>query len=297
MSVVREPFRLGAVSTGSSSRTATTRLLALRGGGGSIRPDSLVVEEPLELRVAGAGAPPETVGVTMRTPGNDFELAAGFLLTEGVLERQEAIRRVRYCGLEEDESQRYNVVTVDVDQPVELAGRRRETTMNASCGLCGTASLELLERRCPPLAAGPLVSAATLLALPDALRRAQPVFERTGGLHAAGLFDPDGLLLAVREDIGRHNAVDKLIGWAALQHRLPLSRQVLTVSGRLSFEIVQKAAVAGIPILVAVSAPSSLAVATAARLSMTLLGFVRDGGGNLYSCPERVLLEDEGPAN
>jgi FdhD protein len=282
---------IGRVEASSHARTASTYVLALRDGGAALRPDTLVAEEPLEIRVRVAGGEAEAIGVTMRTPGNDFELAAGFLVTEGIVAEPTAISHVRYCTLAEGEEQRYNIVTVDVGgTAVELEGRRRAVTMNASCGLCGTASLEQLERRCQPLEPGPVVPAEVLLGLPDELRRAQAVFERTGGLHGAGLFDAEGMLLAVREDVGRHNAVDKLIGWAALQRRLPLARQVLCVSGRLSFEIVQKAAVAGIPIVVAVSAPSSLAVATASRLGMTLLAFVRDGRGNCYAGAERVGL-------
>ncbi len=285
-----DPMAIGVVQADGHARTVSTRVLALRDGGATLRPETLVGEEPLEIRVAAAGGEPEAIGVTMRTPGNDFELAAGFLLTEGIVEQASALRRVRYCVLGKGEEQRYNVVTVEVDDPVELDGRRRALAMNASCGLCGTASLEQLERRCAAVAPGPVVPAEVLLGLPDELRRAQAVFERTGGLHAAGLFDAEGKLLAVREDIGRHNAVDKLIGWAALQRRLPLSREVLVVSGRLSFEIVQKAAVAGIPILVAVSAPSSLAVATATRLSLTLLAFAREGRGNCYTGAERIAV-------
>jgi FdhD protein len=291
-----EAMPIGVVQAASPARTASTRVLALRQGGASVRPETLVAEEPLEIRVASPGAEPEAIGVTMRTPGNDFELAAGFLLTEGLVSSASALRRVRYCGLAEPEEQRYNVVTVDVAEAIELEGRRRSTAMNASCGLCGTASLDQLERRCAALGPGPVVPVDVLLGLPDELRRAQTVFERTGGLHGAGLFDAGGGMLAVREDVGRHNAVDKLIGWAALQDRLPLSRHILAVSGRLSFEIVQKAAVAGIPILVAVSAPSSLAVATATRLSMTMIAFVRDGRGNCYAGAERLALGDGEPS-
>ncbi len=291
MSLASGPMPVGLVQDDRSGRTRSVRVLALSGGSVSVRPETLVAEEPLEIRVSARGAVPVAVGVTMRTPGHDFELAAGFLLTEGLVTSPSSYRRLRYCGLEENESQRYNIVTAEVDEPLEIEGRQRATTMSSSCGLCGTATLDQLERRCAALAPGPVVAASRLLALPETLRQGQVVFDKTGGLHAAGLFDTEGLLLAVREDVGRHNAVDKLIGWAGLQRRLPLSRHVLVVSGRLSFEIVQKAAVAGIPILVAVSAPSSLAVATATRLGMTMLAFVRDGQGNLYTCPERVELD------
>ena len=243
----------------------------------------------MEIRLAGRGGDPEPVGVTMRTPGHDFELAVGFLVSEGLVAPQDRIVAVRYCEDVADEDQRYNVVTVRVDAEVAAGDRRRARPVTAACGICGTATLDALTRRCPPLPAGrPVVSASTVVRLPDALRRAQRVFERTGGLHAAGLFDADGGSPAVREDVGRHNAVDKLVGRAALESRLPLAERVLVVSGRVSFEIVQKAAVAGIAVIVAVSAPSSLAAETADRLGLTLVGFVREGRANVYTHPSRV---------
>lgn len=261
----------------------------LHGGARRERPDDVVGEEPLEIRLGGPGAAPEPVAVTMRTPGHDFELAVGFLLGEGLLAGQEDVRTVRYCELTQDDPQQYNVVTVAAAAPVDLRGRRRASIVSASCGVCGTATLDALRDRCPGVPDGGTVDAELLTSLPGRLRRKQRVFERTGGLHAAGLFRTDGRVLAVREDVGRHNAVDKLVGWAALQRRLPLTDTVLVVSGRVSFEIVQKAAVAGIAILAAVSAPSSLAVATASSLGMTLAGFVRDGRANLYAAPWRVV--------
>ena len=260
----------------------------LRDGTRRERPDQVVGEEPLEIRLGGPSTAPAPVAVTMRTPGHDFELAVGFLLSEGLLDDQDAVRAVKYCELPEGDPQQFNVVTVTAAAPVDVEGRQRASTVSASCGVCGTATLDALRDRCPPVPKGATVDQELLMSLPGRLRRRQRIFERTGGLHAAGLWGADGRMLAVREDIGRHNAVDKLVGWAALQHRLPLSEAVLVVSGRVSFEIVQKAAVAGIPVLAAVSAPSSLAVATARSLGMTLAGFVRDGRANLYAAPWRV---------
>lgn len=261
---------------------------ALRPGGRTERPDQVVGEEPLEIRLDSTSEEPEAVAVTMRTPGQDFELAVGFLLGEGLLPDQHAIRTVKYCDLPEGDPQRYNVVTVWSASPVDVTNRRRAVIVSASCGVCGTASLDELKERCPAVPAGTPIAASVLTGLPAQLRRHQRIFEQTGGLHAAGLYKPSGHLLAVREDVGRHNAVDKLIGWAALAGRLPLSDAALVVSGRVSFEIVQKAAVAGIPTVAAVSAASSLAVATARAVGMTLAGFVREGGANVYSAPWRI---------
>jgi len=252
------------------------------------RPDVVAGEEPLEIRLAGPSGRATPIAVTMRTPGQDFELAVGFLFSEGLLSEQSELRSARYCDLDGDEAQDFNVVTVTTSRLVPATLRRRQSTVGTSCGICGTATLEDLKDRCPPLPAGGRIRVDVLTALPGRLRARQRVFASTGGLHAAGLFDSSGAMLAVREDVGRHNAVDKLVGWAAMQHRLPLAGCALAVSGRVSFEIVQKAAVAGIPVLVAVSAPSSLAVATAQALDMTLAGFVRDGRANLYAGEWRV---------
>ncbi|HEY3942763.1 MAG TPA: formate dehydrogenase accessory sulfurtransferase FdhD [Acidimicrobiales bacterium] len=268
---------------------ASVIVTALAVGSRRERPDQVVGEEPLEVRLSGPGRPPRPVAVTMRTPGHDFELAVGFLLSEGLLTDQGDLRTVRYCDLPPDDVQRYNVVTVSSTGPFDVEERRRASTISSSCGICGTASLDQLHQRCGPLGTGPPIEAELLVELPERLRKLQRVFERTGGLHAAGLFEHTGRLLAVREDVGRHNAVDKLVGWAAMQRRLPLSSAVLVVSGRVSFEIVQKAAIAGIPALVAVSAPSSLAVDTARDLNMTLAGFVRGDRANLYAGAERVV--------
>jgi len=261
----------------------------------SRRPDRVAGEEPLEIRIAGVTGEPEPVAVTMRTPGNDFELAVGFLFAEGLIETARDVRSVKYCELPDDDPQRYNVVTVTTGSTVHVGDRRRAATVSASCGICGTTSLEQLRDRCPEVPRGERISAETLTALPGRLRDRQRVFDQTGGLHAAGLFDCSGTLIAAREDIGRHNAVDKLVGWAALSGRVPLSTAVLVVSGRVSFEIVQKAAVGGIPTVAAVSAPSSLAVATAQALGMTLAGFVREGRANVYAAPWRVEDPEEVP--
>lgn len=270
-------------------RRAVTRAraVAFRDGARTERTDGLATEEPMEIRVAGPGEDPRSVAVTMRTPGHDFDLAVGFLWTEGVLDAPDAVRRVSYCEDLPPEEQRYNVVTVEVARPVgDLAPRA--FGVGAACGICGKATLDDVEVHCAPLGAGPTVSAATLAGLPDALRLGQKVFDATGGLHAAGLFDAAGRRLALREDVGRHNAVDKIVGQAVLAGDLPLGATVLQVSGRVSFEIVQKAARAGIPIVAAVSAPSSLAVEAAERLGMTLAAFVRDGRATVYAHPERI---------
>ena len=264
------------------------RVVTFRGGIRSERPDTLAAEEPLEIRVAGPDGATTQVAVTMRTPGGDFELAAGFLFTEGLATAGE-IRRVAYCDDVDDESQRYNVVTVSLVRPFDADLVRRNFYATSSCGVCGKAALDDVEVRCEPVAGGPPIGIDVLLGLPDALRRGQRVFDRTGGLHAAGLFSPDGGSITIREDVGRHNAVDKVIGERLLAGGLPLADRVLQVSGRLSFEIVQKAAMAGIPVLSAVGAPSSLAVEAGERLGLSLVGFVRDRSLNVYSHPERVV--------
>ena len=264
-----------------------TRVTVVNDGVRSERTDTLATEEPLEIRVQGPGQEMVQVAVTMRTPGGDFELACGFLFTEGLIVPGE-VRRVAYCDNLPGEEQRYNVVSVTLERPFDAERLRRNFYANSSCGVCGKAALEDIEVRCEPVAPGPEVDLGLLVSLPDRLREAQTVFERTGGLHAAGLFSPEGEALAVREDVGRHNAVDKVIGERYLAGEVPASGTILQVSGRASFEIVQKAAVAGVPIVSAVSAPSSLAVEAAERFGMTLVGFVRDGRANVYTHPERV---------
>jgi len=234
--------------------------------------DQVAVEEPLEIRVGG-----EPIAVTMRTPGHDDELALGFLYGEGLIDAPRA------AGPSADLAA--NVVEVAGELDRQPASRRFYTT--SSCGVCGKGALEEVAVHADPLPPGPQVPRALLAALPDHLR--QPEFERTGGLHATGLFDTTGALLAVREDVGRHNAMDKVIGRALLDGRIPLHDRVLCVSGRLSFELVQKAAVAGAPVLVGVGAPTSLAISLAADRGLTLCGFAREGRVNVYSCPDRVI--------
>jgi FdhD protein len=244
----------------------------------------------MEIRVHGPGQDPGPLAVTMRTPGNDFDLAVGFCLTEGILDGADDLDTVTYCVAGEGE-QEFNVVTVTLRRPVVLDAPERRFVANASCGLCGKTTLDEVEQHCVPVAAGPVVARSIVASLPDRLLAGQTVFEVTGGLHATGLFTPGGELIALREDVGRHNALDKLIGHATLERRLPLSGEVLMVSGRVSFEIVQKAAIAGIPIVCAVSAPSSLAVEAANRFGQTLVGFVREQRANVYTHPERVDVD------
>jgi FdhD protein len=268
-----------------------TRVLIVEHGVGRERNDRIAGEEPLEIRVAGPGQSATRVAVTMRTPGHDFELAVGFLAGEGLIRSRDEVASVRYCDLPPDEPQLYNVVSVFLTRPFEPAGAERRFYATSSCGICGKASLDEVEVHCAAIPPGPPLPASVVVSLPDALRRAQRIFEQTGGLHAAGLFERTGRVIAVREDVGRHNAVDKLVGRALLGGELPLSDGVLMVSGRVSFELVQKAAVAGLPVICAVSAPSSLAVEAAARLGLAVVGFVRGRGFNVYSHPERLDLD------
>jgi FdhD protein len=254
-------------------------------------PDQLATEEPMEIRVAGPGEDSQPIAVTMRTPGHDFELAVGFLRTEGIIRSFNDVASVRYCVMPQGEEQRFNTVTVDLRAPYVPNGPARNFGINSSCGVCGKATLDQVELECPIIGPGPQVRASLIAALPNRLRQAQRLFEQTGGLHAAAVFDVAGELGCLREDVGRHNAVDKVVGHAFLADELPLSEAILQVSGRVSFEIVQKAAMAGIAVLAAVSAPSSLAVEAAGRLGMTVAGFVRDGTFNVYSHPERITLE------
>ena len=268
--------------------TSNVHVVALNDGVRSQRTDTLAAEEPLEIRIQGPGQDQRSVAVTMRTPGGDFELAVGFLFTEGLIVPGD-ISRVGYCDTLPGEDQQYNIVSVTLNRPFDFDQLRRNFYATSSCGVCGKAALDDIEVRCAPVASGTRVAAATLLALPTELRKAQKVFERTGGLHAAGLFSSDGVLVSIREDVGRHNAVDKVVGEQVLAGRVPLADHILQVSGRLSFEIVQKAAVAGVPIVSAVSAPSSLSVEAGERFGMTLVGFVRDHRLNVYTHPERVV--------
>jgi len=250
--------------------------------------DELVVEEPLEIRVR-----QQSLIVVMRTPGHDFELAAGFLYTESLITSSDDIEIIAYCD-ESDAASMQNIVNIHLTQELNLehqAGWQRNFHANASCGLCGKMTIESVRHQVPPLNSEFRVNQALFYQLNARLRTAQSVFEKTGGLHAAGLFNENGELLIVREDIGRHNAVDKVIGQAVLADMLPLDRHILMVSGRASFEIVQKALFARIPIVVAVSAASTLAVDLAQEGNLTLIGFMRGQSMAVYSYPERISRE------
>lgn len=251
------------------------------------RHDHVAVEEPMEVRVNGA-----PFAVVMRTPGADRDLAAGFLLAEDVIRAGDEIGLIEYC-LDSDDEGRGNVLNVTVTGTAvtrldDRLSNRRQVMMTASCGLCGRRTIESLRVRVPSVEGDWSVPAAVIGSLPTALRQAQRVFETTGGLHAAGLFDLDGRPIRTAEDVGRHNAVDKITGRMLLEGKLPLSRTILQVSGRTSFELVQKALLAGIPMICAVSAPSSLAIDLAREAGITLCGFVRGGSFNVYANPQRI---------
>lgn len=258
-----------------------------------MRRDHLATEEPMEIRLLVHGER-HTAAVTMRTPGSDFELAVGFLFGEGVISSRDDIATISYCvDPDVDAAQQYNIVNVSLRSTTmpNLVPLERHFTMTSACGVCGKSSLEALQlRSCAPIPPGPEVPASVIYGLPHTLQQAQGVYQKTGGLHAAALFDPKGNVLGVREDVGRHNALDKLIGWALLQGMVPLHTSLLLVSGRTSFEIMQKSVAAGIPIVSAISAPSSLAVDLAREFGMTLIGFLRDQRCNVYTSPERIVL-------
>jgi FdhD protein len=268
--------------------TARRRIARLSAGRWEERPDSLVVEEPLEIRIGG-----RPLAVTMRTPGHDVDLALGFCVGEGIVQRGDQVQTARYCaGATADGVNTYNVLDLalapGVTPPDPSLARAFYTT--SSCGICGKASLDAVRTRTAyPVADDPVrISTAVLAALPDRLRSAQPVFARTGGLHAAALVSAGGELLVSREDVGRHNAVDKVVGHALREGLLPARGTVLLVSGRASFELVQKALMAGIPALAAVSAPSSLAAELAEEAGMTLVGFLRGDRMNVYAGAHRL---------
>jgi FdhD protein len=270
---------------------STRSIVAVRGSSLEVRADRVVGEAPLEIRAAGPGQDPVAVAVTMRTPGHEAELAVGFLRTEGLIEGPEVV------GTEGGDPLTHNqpddTIVVRLSGPFDdSAVAERHFVATASCGICGKASIDEVAMRCAPLPDGPIVARSVIIALPDLLRAAQKAFAETGGLHAAGLFSSGGELIAIREDVGRHNALDKLVGSQVLAGTLPLHQRILMVSGRVSFEIVQKAAVVGIPIVAAVSAPSDLAVETADRLGVTLVGFLRGDGFNVYSHDGRIDLRD-----
>jgi FdhD protein len=283
------------------------RVWVVQDGAPSARTDQLATEEPLEIRLRVGrmvdrrgpvpvfrrqGAGERTVSITMRTPGHDFELAAGFLYAEGIVRGADDIHALSHSDdarIEED--RRFNIVNVDLrrDTLPDLQSVERQLYTTSACGVCGKASLEALHvRGAPEIAPGPVVHPDVLRALPERLRAGQGIFEATGGLHAAALFDLQGSMLALREDVGRHNALDKLVGWALLQRTLPLTRHIVMVSGRTSYEILQKCLMAGVPIVAAVSAPSSLAVALAAEFGITLVGFLRGDRFNVYAGIERI---------
>jgi FdhD protein len=280
--------------------TSTSAVTTWEVDGGALRAagDSVATEEPLEIRVVIANkAVP--VAVTMRTPGADLELAAGFLYGEGVIRSRDAIRTISYC-LDKDLNveQRYNIVNVELVSglDVDLAPLERHFSITSACGVCGKASIEALALRGQERLTSSLrIEPGVLVGLSGKLRAAQTVFESTGGLHASGLFSPSGDLTLVREDVGRHNAMDKLVGWAVLNDKVPISEAIVLVSGRTSFELVQKALAAGIPAICSVSAPSSLAVALASTYGVTLVGFLRGERFKVYAHPERIgSLDREG---
>jgi FdhD protein len=267
--------------------SAPLRVLEVDGAASRHRRDRLTTEEPLEIRASGPGQPTTRIAVTMRTPGHDFELAVGFLYSEGLITERRAFSQIRYCtdvGVE----QHLNVVTVDLREQFDATQVQRNFFATSSCGVCGKASIDQLAVACATIPDGLTVTRQTIVSLPEQLREQQRVFDSTGGLHATGLFRADGTLVIAREDVGRHNAMDKLIGNRLLENDLPLSGSIALVSGRASFELVQKAAVAGIPVLCAVSAPSTLAVETARRLGVTLVGFLRGERFNVYSHAHRI---------
>jgi FdhD protein len=272
-------------------RTTEIRIVNLLGRDRRTGDDTVVTEEPLELRLMAGGAS-KTLAVTMRTPGNDFELAAGFVYGEGIVRAREAVTEISYCiDPALDTQQRYNIVNVALAAPSlpDLQRFERHFTTSSACGVCGRAQLESMhDLGVQPLPDEWQVEPDLLYALPAAMREAQAVFASTGGLHAAALFDAGGKPVVVREDVGRHNAVDKVVGWALLAGRLPLSRCILMVSGRAGYEIVQKSVMARIPIVCSVSAPSSLAVDVAREFNVTLAGFVRGDRANVYSASDRI---------
>jgi FdhD protein len=267
----------------TAPETVSTRLWHWEVGSNTKKQtDTLAREEPLEIRVHGKG-----VAVTMRTPGHDRELAAGFLLSEGIVTNRDEIIEIAPC-LKSDSPENTLNVFIAPSTEIDFARLTRHVFATSSCGLCGKASIESVHQHFSPIKSSCAISAETLTALPDRMGAAQKTFSQTGGLHAAGIFDLRGKLLVLREDAGRHNAVDKVLGWGFLQSKLPFDSHVLLVSGRASFEIVQKALAARVPVIAAVSAPSSLAVEFAQESNQTLVGFLRGKTFNVYSHPERI---------
>ncbi|NNN19404.1 MAG: formate dehydrogenase accessory sulfurtransferase FdhD [Acidimicrobiaceae bacterium] len=271
--------------------TTDIKITAIRKNSIVIRPDVLATEEPMEIRIQGYDQEAVPVTVTMRTPGNDFELAVGLLFNEGLIRSYDSVKTVCYCANVKDTEQRFNVVTVELTHEYLGNHKQRSFMSSSACGVCGTTSIADLEDRTAAVNSQLTVGIATIFSIPDQLRKHQTIFQRTGGLHGAAIFDQNGQLEVIREDIGRHNALDKIIGNCFLEKKLPLTNKVLGLSGRIGFELVQKAAVAQIPVIVAVSAPSSLAVKTAERLGITLIGFTRGEHTNIYTHAERIAFE------
>jgi FdhD protein len=276
----------------ATRRPATrVQVVAYDNGETSTRHDEVVTEEPLQIRAHGPGQPVRDVAVTMRTPGNDFELATGFLAGEGLVSAAEDVREVRYCDVAPGEPQLYNVVTVAVSRPLPERAFADRSVVGASCGTCGKTSIDQIRLIGEPVPAAAPVPMSLLVSLPEKVRATQAVFDRTGGVHAAAHVRADGTVVAVREDVGRHNAVDKLVGASLLSGAPIESGDILVLSGRVSFEMVQKAVLARFGVVVAVSAPSSLAVSTADEFGLAVVGFTRNGQANVYSHPERVLFD------
>lgn len=275
--------------------TTRVRMTAVGPDGARRKADVLATEEPLEIRAIDVATGESVLNqITMRTPGNDFELAAGLLLAEGVVQRGDQIRQMEFCvGPKGSAVQQYNIVSIDVTgvDPERRAGAHFRTAVSA-CGVCGKASLEdIAMRGVDPLPDLGVVDRTVIAGLPAALRKRQALFERTGGLHGAALFTADGEVLCVREDVGRHNAVDKVLGWVLLNPAQAIGRMILMVSGRQSYELAQKAVVGRIPVLAGVSAPSSLAVDVANQFGLTLIGFLRGESFNIYTRPDRIALD------
>jgi FdhD protein len=256
------------------------------------RKDVLATEEPLEILLR-AGEQQRTLAITMRTPGSDYDLAAGFLHNEGIIHNKDDFTSMTYCV--DGNQQEYNSLRIQLkaDSFPELHQLERHFFTNSACGVCGSTMLDdLSDRNIPAVPSGPVVDPSFITSLPDKLRQSQDLFESTGGLHAAALFDIDGNLLAVREDVGRHNALDKLIGWGLLNDQLPFHNKIVMVSGRASYELLQKSYVAGVSVFCAVSAPSSLAVDVAQRFGMTLVGFLRGNRFNVYTGNQRIKVAE-----
>ena len=277
-----------------SGMTRAGELERYRSGERATATDALATEEPLEIRVVTAERAAKSLAITMRTPGHDRELALGFLFTEALIDRADAVRAIEPCGPALGQPPLQNIIRVSFAPGISIAEARfdRNFAVTSSCGICGKASLAALEQQqIHEIGAGFSLSSTALLDLPATLRKAQTAFEATGGLHAAALFDAAGQLLQLREDVGRHNALDKLLGWALAEGRVPLADHAVFLSGRVSFELVQKARRAGVPLIAAVGAPSSLAVEACRRFGMTLVGFLRGERFNVYAGAERVRWE------